>query len=91
MITDTAPDVATSRASEHLSPGASGNFSSGVVEVKVERAADVDEALHDAITLVLEPAMERRTGIMVTRIDAGRYTVQVHPEVPAGIIRQRYI
>jgi hypothetical protein len=52
MNMETAPDVvfhgqapATARATE--------NFSPGVVDVKVEKAADLDEAIHDAVTRLL--------------------------------------
>jgi hypothetical protein len=68
---------------------AGGNFAPGVVEVKVARAAELDEALHNAVALVLKTAMEHKTGILMTRMGAGRYTVQAHPEVPVGLIRQR--
>lgn len=72
-------------------PCPSESFLPGVVEVKIERAMDLDEALQDAVTLVLKVAMEHQTGIMVTRMDVGRYIVQTHPEVPVGLIRERHV
>lgn len=62
-----------------------------MVEVRVERAADLDKALNDAVALILNAATELKTGIMVTRMGDGRYIVQAHPEVPIGLIRQRHI
>jgi len=64
--------------------------SAGVVEVTVERTADLDEALENAISLVTSVAKRRLIGIMVTREGAGRYVVRAHPEVPYGLIRQRH-
>lgn len=66
-------------------------FSPGVAEVVVTKAVDLEHALHNAVTLVMETAMERRTGIMMTRLGIGRYIVQVHPEVPVGLIRERHV
>ena len=62
----------------------------GMLEVHVKEASEVDSALEQAIEVVLKAASEHRTGILVTRIDAGRYIVRAHPAVPFGLIRQRY-
>lgn len=66
------------------------NDPSGVVEVCVDNAAELDDALNDAVALVLEAATEYRTGVMVTRVDVGKYVVQADRDVPAGLIRQRH-
>ena len=72
-------------------PGTTGIFSRGVVEVKVEKATDLDDALNEAVALMLEGAAKRKNGILVTRMGVGRYIVQEHPEVPIGLIRERYV
>ncbi|MCU1515296.1 MAG: hypothetical protein JWQ75_17 [Pseudarthrobacter sp.] len=67
-----------------------GTRSPGVVEVNVQSAADLDEALDNAIALVTNAAKRHQIGIMVTRTGEGRYVVRAHPEVPYGLIRQRH-
>lgn len=62
----------------------------GTLEVHVKEASEVDNALEEAIGVVLQAAVEHRTGILVTRIDAGRYIVRAHPAVPFGLVRQRH-
>ena len=71
-------------------PGTTG-ISRGVVEVNVEKATDLDDALNEAVALMLEGAAKRKNGILVTRMGVGRYIVQEHPEVPIGLIRERYV
>lgn len=88
---ETALDVLPPHEGTPSRLGVSGNIPAGVVEVKVERAADLDGALNDAVTEVLKAAIEHKIGILVTRIDVGRYIVQAHPEVPVGLTRQRYV
>jgi hypothetical protein len=63
---------------------------SGMLEISVSEASEVDEALTKAIEAVQKAATEHRTGILVTRIDAGRYIVRAHPAVPFGLVRQRH-
>jgi hypothetical protein len=60
----------------------------GVVEVTVNNASELDNALDNAVEVVLKAATRHRTGILVTRIGAGNYTVRAHPAVPFGLIRQ---
>ena len=62
----------------------------GMLEVHVREASEVDSALEQAIQVVLKAASEHRTGILVTRIDTGKYIVRAHPAVPFGLIRQRH-
>lgn len=62
----------------------------GMLEVHVKQAAEVDDALTMAISVVQEAATEHRTGILITRIDVGRYIVRAHPAVPFGLIRQQH-
>jgi hypothetical protein len=62
----------------------------GMVEVYVERASQVDESLIEAIALVTTAATNNRIGIMITRLDVGRYIVRAHPEVPFGLTRERH-
>jgi len=61
----------------------------GMLDVHVKEASEVDSALEQAIEVVLKAAAEHRTGILVTRIDAGRYIVRAHPAVPFGLVRQK--
>jgi hypothetical protein len=63
---------------------------SGMLEVNVKKAADVDQALEDAIAQITEAAKRHVTGVMVTRIGPGRYIVRAHPAVPYGLIRQQH-
>jgi hypothetical protein len=64
--------------------------SPGMLEVNVQRAIDVDQALEDAIARITETAKRHETGVMVTRIGTGRYIVRAHPAVPYGLIRQQH-
>lgn len=62
----------------------------GMIEVQVEKAAELDQALAQAVDIISKAANEHRTGIMITRIGAGRYVVRAHPDVPFGLTRQLY-
>lgn len=62
----------------------------GMVEVHVEMASEVDQALTEAVAQVTIAATSNRIGILITRIDAGRYIVRAHPQVPFGLTRQRH-
>lgn len=62
----------------------------GMLEIHVNHAVEVNDALTKAIDVVHKAAVEHRTGILVTRIDAGRYIVRAHPAVPFGLIRQQH-
>lgn len=62
----------------------------GMVEVHVEMASEVDQALTEAVAQVTKAATSNRIGIMITRLDAGRYMVRAHPQVPFGLTRQQY-
>ena len=62
----------------------------GMLEVQVKDASEVDNALKEAISVVLKAALKHRTGILVTRIETGRYIVRAHPAVLFGLVRQRY-
>lgn len=62
----------------------------GMLEVQVKDASEVDNALEEAISVVLTAARKHRIGILVTRIETGRYIVRAHPAVPFGLIRQRH-
>ena len=64
--------------------------SPGMLEVYVEQASEVDDALAKATDVVLKAAIEHRTGILVTRVGVGRYIVRAHPAVPFGLVRQRH-
>lgn len=59
----------------------------GMVEVRVQKASEVDHALNEAIVRVRKAATRYRLGIMVTRLEAGWYIVRAHPEVPFGLFR----
>jgi hypothetical protein len=56
-----------------------------------QSAADLNEALKNAIKSGNQGCDTPPIGIMVTRTGAGRYIVRAHPEVPYGLIRQRHI
>lgn len=62
----------------------------GMVEVRVEQASELDDVLTTAIEVIKKAAAEHRVGILVTRIDTGRYIVRAHPAVPFGLIRQQH-
>ena len=62
----------------------------GMVEVNVEKAPQLQAALEDAVGTVSAAAVEYRVGILITRIDALVYVVRAHPAVPFGLIRQQY-
>lgn len=62
----------------------------GMLEVHVKHAFEVDDTLTKAIDAVQKAAVEHRTGILVTRIAAGRYIVRAHPAVPFGLVRQQH-
>lgn len=86
-VTDLLPlhvvaDTKTVEVNGHAYPG--------MIEVRVDKAADLDKALNKAIDVVFSDAKEHRTGILVTRISAGRYIVRAHPAVPFGLVRQRH-
>ncbi|CAN7337589.1 hypothetical protein LJR014_001863 [Arthrobacter sp. LjRoot14] len=61
----------------------------GMLEVNVTTAADLAQALKEAIAAVAESAEHHGTGILVTRTGAGSYVVRAHPAVPSGFIRQQ--
>ncbi len=61
-----------------------------MIEVQVERAAELDHALAKAVDVVSKAAHEHHTGIMITRTGVGQYIVRAHPEVPFGLTRQLY-
>lgn len=60
----------------------------GMVEVHTENVADIDASLEEAIKVVTLAAERHHMGILVTRIQSGRYVVRAHPLVPAGLVRQ---
>ncbi|MFC8521414.1 MULTISPECIES: hypothetical protein [Micrococcaceae] len=64
--------------------------STGVVEVRIEDASQVDKALDEAVAAVKDSAIRHHTGILVTKTGPGRYTVRAHPAVPFGLTRQQY-
>lgn len=61
------------------------------VEVRIARAAQLGEALQRATDLVSRVAVQRRMGILMTRVGPGRYIVQTYPDVPFGLTRHRFI
>lgn len=62
----------------------------GMLEVHAKHATEVDEALTKAIDVVKIAATEHKTGILISRIDAGVYIVRAHPAVPFGLVRQQH-
>lgn len=62
----------------------------GMLEVHAKHASEVDDALTEAIDVVKIAATEHKTGILISRIDAGKYIVRAHPAVPFGMVRQQY-
>lgn len=62
----------------------------GMLEIHVNQASEVDEALARATDVVREAAARHQTGILITRIGAGRYIVRAHPAVPLGLVRQQH-
>lgn len=62
----------------------------GMLEVNVSSAAELDEALENAVSLVMESATHHKIGVMITRIGIGSYVVRAHPAVPYGLVRQQH-
>lgn len=62
----------------------------GMLEVNVESANEVDNALEEALAVITKTATHHRVGILVTRTGAGSYIVRAHPAVPFGLIRQHH-
>lgn len=62
----------------------------GMVEVHVETAGQIDQALTEAVTHVTPAATSNRMGIMITRLGVGWYIVRAHPQVPFGLTRQQH-
>jgi hypothetical protein len=61
-----------------------------MVDVSVDDASQVDQALNDAVETVKAAATRHETGIIITRTSPGRYIVRAHPAVPFGLIRQQH-
>jgi hypothetical protein len=76
------PDIRSSAADGARFPG--------MMEVHVERAAELDQTLNNAVDVISKAAHEHQIGIMITRIAVGRYIVRAHPDVPFGLTRQLY-
>jgi hypothetical protein len=62
----------------------------GMLEVNVTKAEEVDQKLQEAIEVVTRTAAHHHLGVLVTRTGVGRYTVRAHPSVPYGLIRQQH-
>lgn len=62
----------------------------GMLEVNVSKAEDLDLALEQAIAVITKAAAQHQIGVMVTRTGAGRYNIRAHPAVPYGLIRQQH-
>lgn len=62
----------------------------GMVEVNVSKAEQLDRALEEAIAVIAKAAAHHHMGIMVTRTGVGRYVVRAHPAVPYGLVRQQH-
>ena len=60
----------------------------GMLEVNVTSAAEVDQALEEAIAIITEAAAHHGIGVLITRTGACSYIVRAHPAVPYGLIRQ---
>lgn len=61
-----------------------------MVDVGVDNASHIDQALNDAVETIKGAAIRHQTGIMITRLGPGRYVVRAHPAVPFGLIRQQH-
>jgi hypothetical protein len=62
--------------------------SAGMVEVRVQEAGQLPDALTNAVREVREAADRYSTGIMITDVGEGCYVVRAHPAVPHGLIRE---
>jgi hypothetical protein len=62
--------------------------SPGMIEVRVEDALQVDQALNSAVVGIQPAAIRHQVGILISRIGPGYYIVRAHPEVPYGLTRQ---
>ncbi|MDQ0239508.1 hypothetical protein [Arthrobacter bambusae] len=61
---------------------AGGERLTGMLEVNVSKAEDLDPALEEAIAVITKTAAQHHIGVMVTRTGSGRYIVRAHPAVP---------
>lgn len=86
----THPDLATPPHTQSGGARIDGNLPAGMVEVTVDKASELDDALAGALKVVQQAATQHRTGILVTRIEAGSYIVRAHPAVPFGLIRESH-
>ena len=62
--------------------------SPGMIEVRVEDALEVDQALKNAVDRIQPAATRHQVGIMISQTGPGHYIVRAHPEVPYGLTRQ---
>ncbi|MFD1214129.1 hypothetical protein ACFQ36_19035 [Arthrobacter sp. GCM10027362] len=59
------------------------------LEISATHPDEADEKLNAAVyELQLRARADRTRGILVTRIGAGRYTVELSPEVPYGFTEE---
>mgnify|MGYP003575033031 CR=1 FL=1 len=59
------------------------------VEVRVETAAQLEDRLNAAIQHLQPQAARSGHGILVTRLNAGHFSISVSDEVPFGLTRER--
>ncbi|QHK18978.1 hypothetical protein [Pseudarthrobacter psychrotolerans] len=59
------------------------------LDIVVSESQNRDDQLADAVNQLIPAALEHRNGILVTRHDTAKYTLEVHPSVPCGTIHEK--
>lgn len=58
--------------------------------VFVDSANTLDSALGQAVMSLRHEATKTRAGILITRLEPGRYEVTLRTDIPYGVIRNRF-
>jgi hypothetical protein len=61
------------------------------LDIFVEDPQNLGRLLDQAVQRLIPAALERRQGILVTQVLAGKYTVEVHDDVLCGVVQERRI
>lgn len=61
------------------------------LDILVDDPQDLDRLLDQAVQQLIPAALERRQGILVTRVFPDKYTVEVEEGVLCGVVQERRI
>lgn len=62
----------------------------GCLVVAVQTRRELDDALDEAVDLLMPAAMTEQVGISVTRLAPGRYEARLNGDVPPGMTIERW-